>query len=161
LKAGSRGNSGFGRGRLRNVLIVSEVALSLLLLTGSGLLMRSFFMQRRIDLGFGTDHLLITSLNLPAKQYRTADSQARFLRELLPRLENLPGVISATGALNSPPRGGIDTDFEVERLTHSERWHGRLSPCSSQFFETLRLHPVARQSADPNLGSKSSAWSQT
>jgi putative ABC transport system permease protein len=149
LKAGSRGNSGFGQGRLRKMLIVSEVALALLLLTGSGLLMRSFFMQRRIDLGMRTDHLLITGLTLPAKQYRTADSQARFLRDLLPRLERLPGVISAAGALDYPPRGGMDTDFDVPRITHSERWHGRMSPCSSQFFGTLRLRPLAGRLLTP------------
>jgi hypothetical protein len=64
LKAGTRGNSGFRRGRLRNLLIVSEVALSLLLLTSSGLLMRSFFLQRQVDLGMRSDHLLVTRLNL-------------------------------------------------------------------------------------------------
>lgn len=149
LKAGSRGNSGFGQGRLRKMLIVCEVALSLLLLTGSGLLMRSFFMQRRVDLGMRTDHLLITGLTLPAKQYRTADSQARFLRELLPRLERLPGVISAAGALDYPPRGGMDTDFDVPGITHSERWHGRMSPCSSQFFGTLRLRSLAGRLLTP------------
>ncbi len=143
LKAGSRGNSGFRRGRLRNALIVSEVALSLLLLTGSGLLMRSFFLQRQIDLGIRTDHLLITGLSLPAKQYRTADSQAKFLRELLLRVESLPGVMSAAGALDLPPRGGRDTNFEVAGITHSERWHGRMAPCSARFFETLRLRRVA------------------
>ncbi len=143
LKAGGRGNSGFRRGRLRNVLIVGEVALSLLLLTGSGLLMRSFFLQRQIDLGIRTDHLLVTGLNLPAKQYQTVDSQARFLRELLPRLERLPGVVSAAGALDSPLHGGRATDFDAPGVTHPERWTGSLAPCSAQFFETLRVRLAA------------------
>jgi putative ABC transport system permease protein len=55
LKAGGRGTTGFGRVHLRNVLISGEVALSLLLMAGAGLLMRSFFAQRQIDIGIPTD----------------------------------------------------------------------------------------------------------
>ncbi|MGA8026779.1 MAG: ABC transporter permease, partial [Bryobacteraceae bacterium] len=81
IKTGSRGNTGFRRGGLRDVFIVSQVALSLLLLTAAGLLMRSFFIERHIDLGIRTDHLLVTGLNLPVKQYKSSEPQARFLRE--------------------------------------------------------------------------------
>jgi putative ABC transport system permease protein len=137
LRASGRGHSGFGRGRLRNVLVVSEVALSLTLLAGAGLLMRSFLLGREIDLGIRTDHVLMTNVNLPAKQYKTTESQARFLRELLPRLQRLPGVISVSGALDFPPFGGIDTNFNVAGREHSETWKGRMVPCSSQFLETL------------------------
>jgi len=149
LKAASRGNTGFRRGRLRNALIVSEVALSLLLLTGSGLLMRSFFLARQINLGIRTDHLLTTGVSLPTQRYPTADAQARFLGELLPRLQNLPGVVSAAGALNSPPRGGRDTEFDIAGVTHAQRWRGKMTPCSSQFFETLRLRTVAGRLLTP------------
>jgi putative ABC transport system permease protein len=130
LKAGGRGNSGFRRCRLRNILIVSEVALSLLLLTGAGLLMRSFFRQRAVDLGIRSDHVLVTGLNLASTRYKSLASQARFLRELLPRLRSLPGVVSAAGALENPPLGGINTEFEVAGVIHSERWTGYMAPCS-------------------------------
>lgn len=143
LRAGGRGHSGHGRGRLRNVLIVSEVALSLTLLAGAGLLMRSFFVQRQVDLGIRTDHVLMTQLNLPPKQYKTTESQARFLRDLLPRLQNLPGVISAGGGLDFPPFGGIDTNFDIAGKEHSENWKGRMVPSSSRFLETLRV-PLLR-----------------
>src|SRR5450755_4235234 len=62
LKAGGRGNSGFRRGRLRNVLIIAEVALSLLLLSGAGLLMRSFMAERQTDLGLDPTKLLISQI---------------------------------------------------------------------------------------------------
>jgi putative ABC transport system permease protein len=142
LKTGGRGNTGFRRGRLRNVLIVAEVALSLLLLTASGLLMRSFFLQRAADLGIRTDHVLLTELNLPATRYKTTDSQTRFLRELIPRVERLPGVISVAAALDFPPFGGVDTDFDVAGITHSQRWLGGMVPASWQLFQTLRLRLV-------------------
>ena len=144
LKAGGRGNSGFRRGRLRNFLISGEVALSLLLLSGAGLLMRSFLAERQVDIGIPTGQLLTTQLSLPPKQYKTTESQARFLRDLLPRLQNLPGVISAAGALTlPPPNGGIPSDFDVAGLTHSERWKGDMVPCSWQFFQTVRLRLIA------------------
>jgi putative ABC transport system permease protein len=139
LKAGGRGNSGFRRARLRNGLIVSEVALSLLLLTGAGLLMRSFLVQRQTNLGIRTDHVLITQINLPPKQYKSTELQARFVRDLMVRLATLPGVISAGAALDFPPYGGINTEFEVTGKTHSDTWKGNMVPCTSRFLDTLHV----------------------
>ena len=136
LKAGGRGNSGFRRGRMRNVLIVSEVALSLVLLTGAGLLMRSFFLERQADLGLQPDRLLTTQVRL-AKNYKTADQQSRFLRELITRVQALPGVVSASGALDFPPFGGINTDFDAAGMTHSEKWKGQMGFCDPPFFGTV------------------------
>ncbi len=142
LKSGGRGNTSFGRSRLRNGLIAGEVALSLLLLSGAGLLMRSFFAQRQVDLGIHTGQILTTQLSFPSKQYKTTDSQARFLRDLVARLQNVPGVVSASGAIAYPPGGGLKTDFDVPGVTHSERWKGDVVLCTSQFFQTIRLHLV-------------------
>lgn len=139
LKTSGRGNSGFRRGRLRNFLVVSEVALSLVLLAGAGLLMRSFFLERQVDLGFQTEKLLTTQIQLPAKQYNTPEKQTRFLRDLLPRLSRLPGVAAASGALAFPPFGGIDTEFDIAGKTHAQKWDGQMVLCSPQFFETLRV----------------------
>ena len=136
LKAGGRGNSGFRRGRMRNVLIVCEVALSLVLLTGAGLLMRSFMVQRHVDLGLRPDKLLTTQVFL-GKKYKTADQQSRFFRELMPRVQQLPGVVSASAALDFPPFGGVDTDFEAAGVTHSEKWKGQMAFVDTQFFSTV------------------------
>jgi len=143
LKTTGRGNSGFRRGRLRNALIVSEVALSLVLLAGAGLLMRSFFVQRSMDLGFRPEKILTAQIQLPTKQYGTPEQQARFLRDLLPRLQNLPGVTSASGALTFPPYGGINTDFDVAGKTHSDTWKGDMVLCSSQYFQTIGTRLMA------------------
>jgi predicted permease len=143
LKAGTRGNSGFRRGRLRNLLIVSEVALSLVLLMSSGLLMRSFVLQRQVDLGIRSDHVLVTRINLPAGQYKTSDSQARFLRELLREMETHLGVASAGVATDLPPYSGLNTDFDIAGATHSEHWNGHMAGCSWQLFSTLGARLVA------------------
>jgi putative ABC transport system permease protein len=137
LKSGGRGNSGFRRGRLRNLLIVGEVALSLVLLVSSGLLMRSFVQQRRVDLGIRTDHLLTTQINLPARQYTGSAAQARFLRELLRRLEADPRVVSAGVATEIPPYSVLNTDFDVSGVPHSERWSAHMAACSWQWFSTV------------------------
>jgi predicted permease len=143
LKAGSRGNSGFRRGGLRNLLIVSEVALSLLLLTSSGLLMRSFVLQRQVDVGVRTDHLLTTRINLPAERYKNADSQVRFLRELSRQMEARPGVSSVGIATELPPYSGLNTDFDIAGATHAERWSGHMAACSWQLFQTLGARLLA------------------
>ncbi len=142
LKTTGRGNSGFRRGRVRNALIVSEVALSLVLLAGAGLLMRSFFMQRSVDLGFATEKVLTTQIELPAKRYQTPELQMRFLRDLLPRFDRLPGVVAAAGALAFPPFGGVDTDLDVAGKTHSETWKGDVVPCSARFFQTIGIRQI-------------------
>lgn len=136
LKAGGRGNSGFRRGRLRNVLVIGEVALSILLLTGAGLLMRSFILQRQADLGMRPEKLLTTQIQL-GKKYKTADQQARFIRDLMPQITAFPGVISGTAAVDFPPLGGLQTDFDAAGVTHSEKWKGQMSFIDTNFFPTI------------------------
>jgi len=136
LKAGGRGNSGFRRGRLRNVLIIAEVALSLLLLSGAGLLMRSFVAQRQTDLGLDPKKLLISQIDL-GKKYPKVEQQYRFVRELTSRLDSLPGVISSSGALDFLPFGGPDTTLEIPGKTHTEKWVGQMGFVDAKFFDTL------------------------
>jgi putative ABC transport system permease protein len=143
LRVSARGNTGFRRGRMRHALVAGEVTLSMLLLTGSGLLMRTFFLERQTDLGIRTSHVLTTGLILPPARYQTTDSQAHFLRELLPRVEALPGVISAAAALDYPPNRGNGTEFDVPGIAHFEHWKGSFVPCSRQYFQTIGLRLLA------------------
>ncbi|WP_321476293.1 ABC transporter permease [uncultured Paludibaculum sp.] len=156
LRGGARGNTGFRRSRLRNGLIAVEITLSMLLLTASGLLMRSFFLQRQVDNGIRTSHMLMTSLSLPAAQYRTTGLQARFTGELLRRLETLPGVVSDAAAVDAPPRGGPTTEFDIPGIAHSERWKGHFLPCTRQYFDTTGLRLLAGRltTADDEQGKR-------
>src|SRR5256714_11571490 len=84
---------GSAHGRLRNAVVVLEVALSLTLLVSAGLLMRSFMALREVHLGLQSDHILVPRLPLPEDRYKTSDQLAGFLRPLLLRLKALPGVL--------------------------------------------------------------------
>ena len=106
LKSGARGSSGgVRRQRTRSVLVVCEVALSLVLLVGAGLLLRSFNRLARVDPGFRTHHVLTFSVSLPPAGYATLSRTSGFFHALLDRVASLPGV-TAAGAVNPLPFSG-------------------------------------------------------
>ena len=115
LREGSRGVLA-GRGqRLRGGLIVAQMALAMVLLTGAGLLIRSFNKLLRVDPGFRSDSALTFRLSLPEGVYEDEPLRAAFFAELLRRLEAVPGVRTA-GAIMGVPLGGLEfsLSFEVE-----------------------------------------------
>src|SRR5262249_14957343 len=143
LKDSSKGiGGGFRGGRLRNALVIVEVALSLLLLAGAGLLMRSFLVLQQIDLGLNPDNILVVRLPLPRGQYETAAAKHRFFRTLLARLHALPGVVVATETTTLPPYGGITSDIDIPGKTHVDRWDSMVQLVSQGYFPTLGLRLV-------------------
>jgi putative ABC transport system permease protein len=116
LKERSRGSSSSG-GRLRKLLVVAEVALSVMLLVGAGLMLRSFSSLRNVNPGFRTDHALTlrVSLPVPNSQISNADEDRfmSFFDRTLARLTELPGV-TAAGAANMIPLDGNGTDRLIE-----------------------------------------------
>ena len=108
LKAGARGSTGHAlSARLRSVLIVSQVALSMMLLAGSGLLIRSFLRLQEQSLGFHTDRVAASFLLLAPNRYPGGDATTIFLEQLLARLKAVPGVESAA-AISTLPLSGND-----------------------------------------------------
>jgi predicted permease len=96
LKEGGRsGSVGGGHARLRSALVVAEIAVALILLTASGLLLRSFEKMRAVDLGFRPEHITTAAYGLPQKQYATQPEVDAFNKDLLLRLGQLPGAQSA------------------------------------------------------------------
>ncbi len=116
LKEGGRSETGrAGSGRVRSGLVVGQVALSLVLLVGAGLLLRSFVELRRADLGFEPEGVLTANLFLPPSRYEAPEAVEAFYRELFDRLEGLPGVRRAAGISGLPlSGGGTDIDFYIE-----------------------------------------------
>lgn len=103
LKAGGRGDSGKGgHTRLRSVLVVSEVALSLVLLIGAGLMVRSFVELLRADLGIKPENVLAMQISLPPDSYEDKSKRLDFYQQLLGRVETLPGVMKS-GAVSIVP----------------------------------------------------------
>lgn len=103
LKESARDSAGGVRGhRLRNLLVVIEVAVSFTLLIGAGLLINSFVHLRRLDPGFLTDHVLTMKISLSETKYPKKEQRAQFFDELIRRVKNLPGAESAAVGNNLP-----------------------------------------------------------
>ena len=140
LRDSGKGTSGgFRHGRLRDAVVVLEVALSLALLVGAGLLMRSFVALRETELGLSPDHVLVARLPLPQDRYKTAEQLAGFYRPLLARLKALPGVVEATETSTLPPYGGIRSEVEVAGKTDPEKWNAVVQLCSEGYFSVVRI----------------------
>ena len=106
LKEGSRGSSQGGhRGRLRGLLVVSEMALALILMTGAGLLIESFSRLMQVNPGFSSASLTIFPMNLPPGAYAEPTKQILFYRQLLERAKSVPGV-EAAGVTSYLPLAG-------------------------------------------------------
>jgi hypothetical protein len=130
-------NSGFRHGRLRNALVVAEVSLSLVLLVGAGLMVRTFVSLISTDLGFNPNNILFAQLVFPGGKYESAVKQQQFIRPLMQRLTALPGVVVASETLGLPPYGGAETEMDVPGKVHAEKWSGLLSLCSEGFFHAI------------------------
>lgn len=110
---GGRTGASRGQRRTMNLLVVAEVTLAVLLLVGSGLLLRTFDRLRSLDPGFRTESVLHVRLELPEARYPDGASQYGFYRALLDRLEGLPGV-RAAGAITCPPLAGCHSGIFFE-----------------------------------------------
>ncbi len=116
LKEGGRsGSAGGGHSWLRSTLVVGEIATALVLLAAAGLLLRSFEKMRSVDLGYRADHVLSASYSLPHKQYGTQPAIDAFNRELIRRMQQLPGVKFAGFTTFLPASGNFsNSTFVVE-----------------------------------------------
>jgi predicted permease len=95
LKEGVTSTPESGRRRLRNSLVISEVALALVLLTGAGLLIRTFLRLLQVDLGFDPTNVVTMEIDLPHYKYSDPAQQSLFFRQLVERIQSTPGVTAA------------------------------------------------------------------
>src|SRR5262249_2166190 len=116
LKEGGRGAAGDRGGQaLRRMLVIAEVALALTLLTGAGLLIKSFARLQGVDPGFDPDRLLTFNLSLPPARYPSDTAQIAFFDQVIPALAAVPGVRSVGATSVMPFSGGWTTgSFEIE-----------------------------------------------
>ncbi len=148
LKEGGRGTAGDRSSHaVRRMLVVAEMALALTLLTGAGLLIKSFARLQGVDPGFVPEHLLTFNLALPDARYAENAQQIALFDRVLPAIRAIPGVRSV-GMTSVMPFGGSWTtgSFEIEGYQTPENqpgpW-GDIRMVSPDFFETLRI-PVKR-----------------
>jgi putative ABC transport system permease protein len=105
LKEGGRSVSGTGRQGLRRALVILEFSLALTLLAGAGLAIHSFWNLARVDPGFRVDHLITFGLPVPNGKFTQPEQMVAFYRELLEKVESLPGVIKAEAGEGTPLQG--------------------------------------------------------
>ena len=141
---GQRGSQFGGRNRAGSLFIVSEIALSFILLAGAGLLIKSFLHLREIDPGFNADNVLSMRLTLPPGKYKQGEPRAQIYKQLIDQVKATPGVKSA-GAVLSLPLGG--DAFEVWRgviregrpLTLEEQTNAQHLPVTPDYFSALQI----------------------
>jgi len=135
-------SAGYRHGKLRGGLVIAEVALSILLLIGAGLMIRTLFALERVDLGFNSTNVLVVRLPFPKGRYDAADTKRLFFQQVLQRVTVLPGVVAATETASLPPYGGIESEITVPGKTHSESWKAQLQLSSEGYFQTLGRHLI-------------------
>ena len=115
LKETSSAVLGAGRSLLRKSLVVAQIAMSLVLLAGAGLMIKTLFKLHEINLGLNPQSLMTLHIDLPASKYNTDQQQSDFYRQLLHRLQGAPGVQSAASCYPLPLSGGFwIRGFQIE-----------------------------------------------
>jgi putative ABC transport system permease protein len=143
MKAGDRSTGGSAVLRWRSALMAAEVALSLILLVGGGLLLKSFLRITGIELGFQPDRVLALNINLPATRYPDGGRRLAFFQELEQRASRLPGVQSAAFSFRFPMRGGWGSVYETPESPGADRrdrsHDADFQVASPRYFETLGI----------------------
>ncbi len=128
---------------LRNALVGSEIALTVVLLFGAGLTLRSFALLSSVDPGFEAEGVLTADLNLPGTDFPEPADRGRFADEILARVRALPGVTDAAVTMLVPLAGGdmgrFFTILERAAPESREEWNANLRVAGAGYFETLRI----------------------
>jgi len=116
-ESGIRAPAGSGRGRTRSLLVITEMALALMLLISAGLFIQSFMRLQKVDPGFNPHGVLTAYIMLPSSKYTEPRRQAAFFKEVINRIEALPGVEAVGGASSMPLTGTNDAGyFRIEGI---------------------------------------------
>ena len=153
LRDGSHGTAGVGRQRLRGLLVTAQVAVSVVLLSGAGLMIRSLIKLQQVDPGFQVEKVLTAQLSLNWSKYQTSQGAVGFFEALLEGVRNHPGVVSAAVASDLPleRQGPRNRSFEIENRPIED---GGLAPvldfrvASAGYFRTLGIPLVQGRTFD-------------
>ena len=131
------------RRRLRHALVVAELALAVVLLTGAGLMLRSFATMQRIDTGFDARNVLTMRVSLPGQRYGSPGSSTRFFQEATRRIRTLPGV-EAAGAVSFLPFSelGAATGFTIAGRPIPPPGEGHVTDvrvCDQGYFDSMHI----------------------
>ncbi|HET9469097.1 MAG TPA: ABC transporter permease [Vicinamibacterales bacterium] len=155
LNEGGRGNAGGHRVRwLSGTMVVVELTLTIVLLVGAGLMMRSFLSLHTLDLGIETDRLMSMRLQLPQNKYPSPEDRRAFFDRLEPRLASIAGVEAIAATTSVPPFMAGERSFDIqgrgEQSADAAGASVHVVTISPQFFEVVRA-PLRRGRAFNNL----------
>jgi predicted permease len=145
LKMTGKGSDTSARGgRLRNLLVVAQLALTAVLMTGSGLAIHGFLALTRAPLGYDPKNVLAAALPLPAEQYKTWAQRNAFLREFLDRARRIPGVqLAAINSTGMPPFGGWGSPVDISGQPSDANRRADINLVSADYLSALHI-PLLR-----------------
>jgi putative ABC transport system permease protein len=154
LRQTGRAAVGSTSARLRSGLVIAEVALGIILLSGAGLLIRSFAALMDVDPGFSPEQVLTARISLPGSRYEERERRADFFERALEKVRHLPGVQSAS-AVNFLPMTGVvaGTHMEIEgrpKAKPGEELGVQVSIVDREFFRTMQVRLLRGRFFDPS-----------
>lgn len=143
LKTGGKGTgAGAGSSRLRSLLVIAEVSLTMVLLVGAGLLVKSFWQLLQVDPGFNPQNVLTMQVSLPRSDYPENAKTVSFYRQLLPSIESTQGVEFA-GIINNLPLGGVNINGPFQIENRDSGGYGGFRIVSHNYFHAMEI-PLAK-----------------
>jgi putative ABC transport system permease protein len=142
----ARAGSGFRSGKVRSVLVVTEMALALVLVIGAALLIRTFLKLQSVDPGFETHNVLSMAMSISGDRFQTTAGVAQVIRDGTERLEAIPGVVSASAACCLPLEGGFGLGFDIvgrPKGNSNSSGGGTYDTVSWRYFDTFKI-PLMR-----------------
>ena len=143
-ESGRSATAGVRLQHLRGALVVAEISLTLVLLVGAGLLIKSFVKLQHVELGFNQDRLLVVPIGAPMPKYAQPELRAAFFESLINRVQNVPGVQSVATSSTPPLMYTMYFPFGIEGKTNPnevpQAWFSTVSP---NYFQAMQIAPLA------------------
>lgn len=133
------------RSRLRNTLVIAEVAIAVVLLVGAGLLLQSFRKLQQVNLGFDVKNVLTAEVELPDARYPKPEQAMQFYKQLLDRIDSLPGVVKASAVMPQPLSGGIfrtTCEFQGRNYPEGEKPRTMFRTITLDYLDTMKIAKV-------------------
>ena len=139
LKDAGRSSVAAAGGRTRNLLVIAEVALSVILLVGASLTIRGFLNLQSVDVGFQPDRVLMVGVQFPPKRYPSYEQRIAFTQKVLERVQSIPGVQSAAIGNGGMPFGGPQSGYSIEGHPQAESRRIIVGLISAGYLPTLGI----------------------